>query len=79
LAIRNWRKTTFEDCTERIPDDEGTSGVNSLRCWESWQGSRTGYGKDERRMKIVSLNVGLPREVKWHGRLVTTGIFEDRN
>ena len=28
-------------------------------------------------MKIVSLNVGLPREVNWHGRSVTTGIFKD--
>src|ERR1700746_299043 len=28
-------------------------------------------------MKIVSLNVGLPREVIWHGESVTTGIFKD--
>ena len=28
-------------------------------------------------MKIVSLNVGLPREVSWHGRIVTTGIFKE--
>jgi MOSC domain-containing protein YiiM len=28
-------------------------------------------------MKIVSLNVGLPREVNWHGRRVTTGIFKE--
>jgi len=28
-------------------------------------------------MKIVSLNVGLPREVMWHGQTVTTGIFKD--
>jgi MOSC domain-containing protein YiiM len=28
-------------------------------------------------MKIVSLNVGLPREVTWHGRTVTTGIFKE--
>jgi MOSC domain-containing protein YiiM len=28
-------------------------------------------------MKIVSLNVGLPREVMWHGRAVTTGIFKE--
>ena len=28
-------------------------------------------------MRIVSLNVGLPREVTWHGRIVTTGIFKD--
>src|SRR5262252_9538837 len=28
-------------------------------------------------MKIVSLNVGRPREVAWHGRTVTTGIFKE--
>lgn len=28
-------------------------------------------------MKIVSLNVGLPREVTWHGQAVTTGIFKE--
>lgn len=28
-------------------------------------------------MKIASLNVGLPREVSWHGHLVTTGIFKE--
>src|SRR5437762_1838704 len=27
-------------------------------------------------MKLVSLNVGLPREVVWHGINVTTGIFK---
>jgi MOSC domain-containing protein YiiM len=27
-------------------------------------------------MKIVSLNTGLPREVTWHGRSVTTAIFK---
>lgn len=27
-------------------------------------------------MEIVSLNVGLPRDVPWHGRVVTTGIFK---
>jgi MOSC domain-containing protein YiiM len=27
-------------------------------------------------MKIVSLNTGLPREVTWHGRRVTTGIYK---
>jgi MOSC domain-containing protein YiiM len=27
-------------------------------------------------MKIVSLNVGLPRDVIWHGRTVTTGIYK---
>jgi MOSC domain-containing protein YiiM len=28
-------------------------------------------------MNVVSLNVGLPREVLWHGRSVTTGIFKE--
>jgi MOSC domain-containing protein YiiM len=28
-------------------------------------------------MKLVSVNTGLPREVKWHGRDVTTGIFKE--
>ncbi|MGH9502631.1 MAG: MOSC domain-containing protein [Terriglobales bacterium] len=28
-------------------------------------------------MKLVSVNVGLPREVIWHGRSVTTGIFKE--
>jgi len=28
-------------------------------------------------VKIVSLNVGLPRELRWHGRTVTTGIYKE--
>jgi len=28
-------------------------------------------------MQIVSLNIGLPRDVMWHGRTVTTGIFKE--
>jgi MOSC domain-containing protein YiiM len=28
-------------------------------------------------MKIVSVNVGLPQEVSWQGKLVTTGIFKE--
>ena len=28
-------------------------------------------------MKLVSVNVRLPREVKWKGRVVTTGIFKE--
>src|SRR5882757_4831605 len=28
-------------------------------------------------MKIISLNVGLPREVIWHGISVTTGIYKE--
>ncbi len=28
-------------------------------------------------MQLVSVNTGLPREVRWHGRMVTTGIFKE--
>src|SRR5438874_1699803 len=28
-------------------------------------------------MKILSVNVGLPKEVSWQGKLVTTGIFKE--
>ena len=28
-------------------------------------------------MKLISVNTGLPREVTWHGRSVTTGIFKE--
>jgi MOSC domain-containing protein YiiM len=31
----------------------------------------------EVKMKIVSLNIGLPREVQWKGETVTTGIFKN--
>src|SRR5262249_54104571 len=38
------------------------------------------YGSIERRratMRLVSVNVGLPREVFWKGQSVTTGIFKE--
>jgi MOSC domain-containing protein YiiM len=28
-------------------------------------------------MRLVSLNTGLPRDVTWHGRTVTTGIYKE--
>ncbi|MEE8252009.1 MAG: hypothetical protein V3R24_09750, partial [Gemmatimonadales bacterium] len=27
-------------------------------------------------MELISVNVGLPREVEWKGKTVTTGIFK---
>src|SRR5258708_33113656 len=27
-------------------------------------------------MKLVSVNIGLPREITWHGRSVTTAIYK---
>jgi MOSC domain-containing protein YiiM len=32
--------------------------------------------KDQLKMKLVSVNTGLPREVTWHGRSVTTAIYK---
>jgi MOSC domain-containing protein YiiM len=37
--------------------------------------SSTSLGRDI--MKLLSLNVGLPREVRWQEKLVTTGIFKE--
>jgi MOSC domain-containing protein YiiM len=34
-------------------------------------------GKDQLDMELVSVNTGLPREVMWHGRSVTTAIFKE--
>jgi MOSC domain-containing protein YiiM len=31
----------------------------------------------ELKMKLISVNVGLAREVTWKGRTVTTGIFKE--
>ena len=28
-------------------------------------------------MKLISVNVGMPREVRWKGRIVTTGIYKE--
>lgn len=28
-------------------------------------------------MQVISVNVGLPREVLWKGKTVTTGIFKE--
>ena len=33
-------------------------------------------GEDPREMRVASVNVGLPRTVRWRGRDVTTGIFK---
>jgi MOSC domain-containing protein YiiM len=34
-------------------------------------------GEDDGQMKVLSVNTGLPRNVTWHGRTVTTGIFKE--
>jgi MOSC domain-containing protein YiiM len=31
----------------------------------------------ELKMKLICVNVGLPREVTWKGKTVTTGIFKE--
>jgi MOSC domain-containing protein YiiM len=35
------------------------------------------HKKEKQRMKLISVNTGLPREVRWHGRSVTTAIFKE--
>jgi len=37
---------------------------------------RSADRKDQCQMKLVSVNVGLPREVTWHGEIVTTAIYK---
>jgi MOSC domain-containing protein YiiM len=38
---------------------------------------RSPAAKERRTMKLVSLNTGMPKEVRWHGRIVTTSIFKE--
>ena len=33
--------------------------------------------EDKDQMKVISVNTGLPQDVTWHGRSVTTGIFKE--
>jgi MOSC domain-containing protein YiiM len=49
---------------ERI-DSGSTASDSEGRCFE------------EQKMKVVSVNVGLPREVPWNGGRVMTGIFKE--
>src|ERR1051325_2060192 len=47
----------------------------------SWKGStRIGFDEvfvsQEYRMQVISVNVGLPREVEWHGKTVLTSIYK---
>src|SRR5213596_1420227 len=35
------------------------------------------YWVTQQTVKILSVNVGLPREVTWQGKLVKTGIFKE--
>jgi MOSC domain-containing protein YiiM len=39
--------------------------------------SRGGKDEDRNPMKLLSVNVGLPREVEWHGHIVQTGIYKE--
>jgi MOSC domain-containing protein YiiM len=35
------------------------------------------YARGNRSMKLLSVNVGLPREIDWKGKIVRTSIFKD--
>lgn len=41
-----------------------------------YTGRQAAQPRNPCRMKVVSVNVGLPREVQWHGLTITTGIFK---
>jgi hypothetical protein len=58
---------------------EGT--IRSLAGVTRYTAGRVGWvehttDEDQRRMKLMSVNTGLPREVTWHGRSVATRIFK---
>src|SRR5712691_10001963 len=46
----------------------------SSRSSSSWNPAK--FELRSSRMKLVSINVGLPREVQWHGKTVLTSIFK---
>src|SRR5207247_1080959 len=35
------------------------------------------YARGNRSMKLLSVNVGLPREIEWRGKIVRTSIFKE--
>ena len=35
------------------------------------------YARGQRSMKLLSVNVGLPREIEWKGKIVRTSIFKE--
>ena len=43
----------------------------------TFPGDHFPWAEREDDTKVVSLNVGLPRDVVWHGRTVTTGIYKE--
>ena len=50
--------------------------ANPVRQW-ALTGKTTGHAKDREKMKLFSVNTGLPREVPWHGKTVTTAIYKE--
>ena len=51
--------------------------VKLERPWTNRQNTRMNItGRGQNNMKLISVSVGLPREVTWHGKSVTTGIFK---
>ncbi len=54
----------------------GCSGNSSILGGHASKGTSYHFWR-RARMKVISVNVGLPREVMWKGRTVTTGIFKE--
>src|SRR5215467_4043493 len=57
---------------EAIPANDGSRNRYTAHS----RNDRDAEEKGLARMQLVSLNVGLPREVPWRGTTVTTGIYK---
>lgn len=74
-----WGVSEFADGREKLPAGGGYNADCYLYGRYQTKGSVTGETRMEKtraEMKLVSVSTGLPREVMWRGRSVTTGIFK---
>ena len=54
---------------------KAASGASNVkRTLNAWMST---HDRDRRVAKVVSVNVGLPREISWRGRTVFTGISKE--
>ena len=69
----------WPDSTNSVSEKPGT--IHTVRWWTSWVGSDADHRIDyhcprSALMKVISVNVGRPKEVEWSGKRITTGIFK---
>jgi hypothetical protein len=65
---RGWKHTFPAMPVDAIPTTRLQRKLHSVRQW---------HYSERTDMELVSVNTGLPREVMWHGRSVTTAIFKE--